>query len=352
MFFSRKAKNRRLGREHVLDVKLRSSQVRATRVRVSAIIFGTLFGTVFGIYLVWRAGEWALNRLVYGNKAFAIQNIEIQTDGVIAIEPLRRWMSVKLEENLLALDLARVKRDLELVPMIQSVSVERMLPHTLRVHVIERAPVAQVSVPRPHPGGGIDWGTLQLDAEGYVMPPLAPNLRSSPVSQSEAQLPVISGINLARLQPGRPVPNPQVQAALQLLQAFDRSPMAGAVELKHIDVSPRDTLSVTASDGSEVSFGLNDFDQQFRRWKQIFDLGQRMNKSIASLDLAVAYNIPVRWLDGGPALPPAPKSPKPPRNANRFKKTSEPSADYMIRAVKGIQNNNSRTRPSAPLIHV
>ena len=53
-------------------------------------------------------------------------------------DQLRRWAGVKPGENLFALDLARVKRDLEMVPLIDSVSVERVLPRTLRIRVTER----------------------------------------------------------------------------------------------------------------------------------------------------------------------------------------------------------------------
>src|SRR5207249_11386834 len=139
-------KNRRLGREHVLDVKVRSSQVRKARTRGLAISLGVAFGLLFGVYLLWRAGEWGLSLLVYENKAFALQELDIQTDGVISLDQLRRWTAAKPGENLLALDLARVKRNLELVPLIQSVSVERILPHALRIRVIEREPIAQINV--------------------------------------------------------------------------------------------------------------------------------------------------------------------------------------------------------------
>src|SRR5437762_7705447 len=109
MWFSQKQKNRRAGRAHdVLDVKLRSSQVRATRTRLLAVTFGVLFGATFGVYVLWRTGAWALDRLVYENKSFAIQRIDIQTDGIISEEQLRRWSGVRSGENLLALDLARV----------------------------------------------------------------------------------------------------------------------------------------------------------------------------------------------------------------------------------------------------
>ena len=115
MWFKREQKNRRLNRGHVLDVKLRSDQVRAARTRLASIALGVTLGTVFGLYLFWRAGEWALDKFVYENPTFAIQRIEVQTDGVIAPEQLRRWSGVKPGANLIALDLASVKRNLELV---------------------------------------------------------------------------------------------------------------------------------------------------------------------------------------------------------------------------------------------
>jgi len=105
MWFKRKPTNRRLGRASVLDVKLRSSQVRAARNRVAAVGLGVLFTTVFGGYLLWYTGGWTLNRLVYENKAFAIQEFDLQTDGVIAVDQLRRWIGIRPGDNLLAVDL-------------------------------------------------------------------------------------------------------------------------------------------------------------------------------------------------------------------------------------------------------
>ena len=178
MWFRREKKNRRLSRGHVLDVKLRSGQVRATRTRLAAVAFGVLFGTIFGLYLFWRAGEWALDHFVYENPEFAIRQIDVQTDGVILPDQLRRWAAVKTGDNLLALDLATVKRNLELVSMIESVSVERVLPRTLRIRVNEREPVAQVNVPGADAAGKIQVTVFELDADGYVMHPLDPPLAS------------------------------------------------------------------------------------------------------------------------------------------------------------------------------
>jgi cell division septal protein FtsQ len=307
MWFRREQKNRRLHRSHVLDVKVRSDQVRANRTRLAAITLGVLFGTVFGLYLLWRTGEWALDKFVYENSTFAIQSIEVQTDGVIAPEQLRQWSNVKLGANLIALDLASVKRSLELVPTIDTVSVERILPRTLKIRVTEREPVAQVNVLRASKSGGIVASVLQFDANGFVMQPLDPRLCAVPLSPISAQLPVVTGLNVYQLQAGHRVESPQAQAALQLIGAFAHSPMAGLVELRRIDVSSPGVIVVTTGQGGEITFALDNLEQQLRRWREIYDLGMSENKMIASLDLAVANNLPVRWAETGSA-PVAPKN--------------------------------------------
>jgi cell division protein FtsQ len=319
MWFRREQnKNRRLHRSHVLDVKLRSDQVRATRLRLALLSCLLVSGTVLGLYLFWRLGETALNAFVYQNTDFAIQQIDVQTDGVIAPEQLRRWAGVKPGANLIALDLAAVKRNLELVSAIDSVSVERVLPRTLKIRVTEREPIAQVNVPRADGHDGIAVTVFQLDGNGVVMQPLDPRLCTVPLAQMNPQLPVIAGLNAFQLQPGRRVELPQVQAALQLLAAFGKSPMAGLVDLRRVDVSAPGVVVVTTGQGSVITFGLGNLDQQLRRWWQIYNLGVSQQKAIATADLAVANNVPVRWMAASVApAPVAPKTVKPLKNRRR-----------------------------------
>ena len=317
IWFNRKQMNRRSSRRHVLDVKLRSDQVRQSRVRLGALAFGVLFGTVFGLYVLWRAGGWLLDQLVYKNRAFAIQQIDVQTDGVISPDQLQRWMGVRTGQNLFALDLARVKRDLEMVPLVDAVSVERVLPRTLRVRVTEREAVAQVNVPRTNGRGGVEVAVFHLDMDGYVMVPLDPRQRTTPLAAPEEPLPVLTGIGLHEMQPGRRLDLPQVRATLQLIMEFAHSPMAGLVDLRRIDAGAPEVLVVTTGQGSEVTFGLQDLERQLRRWREIYDLGQRTQRAIASLDLAVTNNIPARWLEA--SLAPG-TSPKPPKTVRSKKK--------------------------------
>jgi cell division septal protein FtsQ len=220
---------------------------------------------------------------------------------------------------LIALDLASVKRNLEMEPVIDSISIERVLPRTLKIRVTERKPVAQVNVPRTDGANGVVISVFQLDVTGVVMQPLDPRMCVVPLSQMEDdRLPVITGLNVSQLQPGHRIVLPQVQAALQLVSAFGRSPMAGLADLRRVDVSAPGVVVATTGQGGEITFGLQNLEQQLRRWREIYDWAQRMNKTIASADLAVSNNVPVHTLEVSamPFAAPKNSTPAPIRRKN------------------------------------
>ena len=87
--------------------------------------------------------------------------------------------------------------------------------------------------------------------------------------------------------------------------------MEGVVDIKRIDVSSPEVLVVTTGQGSEVTFGPVNLDQQLRRWREIYDCGQNLNRAVATLDLAITNNIPACWLELGAAPISLPKVAKP-----------------------------------------
>jgi cell division septal protein FtsQ len=308
MFFRRKYRNRRHWRGHVLDVKLSTNQRRDHRTRrlmwlfvCSAILFGVVYGG-------WRGIGALIERYVYNNEAFAITRLEIETDGVIAAEQLRSWAGVRPNANLMRLDLARVKRDLEMAPAIESVAVERALPGTLRIHVAEREPIAQVMLIRQD---GSPGGRYTLDAQGYFMFPIEPSQRATPPAQTNDFLPELVGLQAQDIRPGRTTEAPQVHAALALVRAFNRSPMLCLVDIKHLDVRQAGVLVLTTRQGNETTFSLGDFELQFRRWRTVHDHASRFGRHITSLDLAVGNNCPMQWVDASGVSPAPPRPLKP-----------------------------------------
>ena len=313
MFFKRKTRNRRLNSGTVLDVKLRSDQVRATRSRALAVGLGVCFATFFCLFLLWRAGELVLNRLVYQNTSFAIAEVDAKTDGVIAADQIKRWAGVKVGQNLIGLDINDVKNKLEMIPFVQAVSVERVLPRTLRIRVTERQPVAQVLSLTRRASGGFDTNVIHLDVDGFAMTPLDPRIRSAPPTPADLALPLVTGTRAFAVKPIGRTDSEQIRCALDLRGKYYQCPMAGITDLKRVDVSSPEILVATTGQGSEITFGVRDIDQQLLRWREIYEQGVRYNKSIASLDLAVANNIPARWMEA--TLQSKPVIPKPPKPA-------------------------------------
>lgn len=296
----------------MLDVKLSSHQRRQTRIQRGLLLLTVLISVLGGFLIAWRGGDWLLRRFIYENSAFAIHHLDVQTDGYVSTEQLRHWAGVKLQQNLLALDLARVKRDLELVPVVQAVTIERALPNTLRIRVTEREPIARVVFPR---GAENEAEVFLIDADGYVMLPLRPHQRTSGVP-TNGDLPLIVGVAANDLRPGKQVELPRLLAALQLIEAFDRSAMVDLVTLKEVDLTLANVLLVTTAEGSSVVFGLNDIRRQIERWHLVFEYARRRQKAVASLDLSVSNNVPATWLEASLA-PPVPVRPAKPQRAKR-----------------------------------
>lgn len=240
MWFARKPKNRAFERRHVLDVKVARREARRMRARVATMAASLSIGTVFVVYVAWRCGSAALDHFVYKNSAFSIQRIELSTDGVISHEQIRAWAGIKKNDNLFALDLNRVKRDLELVAFVESASVERILPNAIRLSVVEREPVARV---QDH----------LIDRNGFVMMPLESHQRAIP-GPSIDHYPAIIGHNRNEVPLGRETESLQVRAALQFLQEFENSAMAAHVDIAKIDVSHPDVLQVTTLQQNEVNY--------------------------------------------------------------------------------------------------
>ena len=287
-------RNRRQGRYRLLEVDLPVGKIRRQRVKVFVRWAGGLIGLAALFFGVWQGGAWAMRVGFYENDIFTVKTIDVQVRGIIRSEQLEKMAGVHTGENLFRVDLLRVKRDLELTPLIESAAVERVLPDTLRLRIVERRPIAQVVGFRQKSDGQLVRQVYWLDARGMVIPPI--DARLTVQEKQPKWLPLIVGIPPAKLLPGRTVDSPAVRSALQLVSRYELSPMAGLAHLRQIDVTGRETLVVVTWQGAHVRFGLNGLDGQLRRWRQIYDLGRQHHRAVSTVDLSIKNNLPVRWV--------------------------------------------------------
>lgn len=287
--------NRRKSEKSLLNVTLRADQARAQRNKTLTNVAGALFGVIFIVLLVWRGIDLALDEFVYTNPAFNVRKLEVSTDGYLTKETILHWADVKTGDNLMALDLNHVKRNLERVPVVQTASLERILPDVLRVRVAERMPIARVTMLLPHAGGYYP-ATIPLDAKGYVLVPLQRNhVRDSRVLNYGA-LPELKGVDETELRTSGLLQTPNVLAALRLVDDFRRSPLVGTVEMKTIDIAPSGILTVTTEVGSRIKFSSeHEFRPQLLRWQQIHHKGRAAGQEIVEVDLSITNHVPAKF---------------------------------------------------------
>jgi cell division septal protein FtsQ len=317
MWLGRSERNRRHERSSVLGVRRRAEPLRRGRRRLVLAAFCVAVLALGTAMAGRQVLGWARQQIL-DTGLFALTTIEVSTDGNwVTTEEVRRWAGVSEGANLLTVDLARIRRDLELVPQIQSASVERVLPHLLRLRVAEREPLARVQGLALEDSGGFAPTTYYLDAEAVVMPALPGGGASPAFQQSLETLPVVRGLAQRELCPGQRIVSPSAQTALRVLANLEQSAMAGQTEVKTIDVSLPDVLVLTTVDGASVTLALDRLEQQLQRWRWVRDAGLRLAKAVAHLDLSLTNNCPVIWVEATNLPPAKPRTVNPPRGGKR-----------------------------------
>lgn len=296
----------------MLEVKSRARATARARWRSVGWALAVTVGVTVAVYCGARGWEWLRREVITDNALFALETVEVQADGRwLNPELVQRWAGIRRGDNLLTIDLARLKRDLELVPQIESASVERVLPGLLRLRVTEREPVAQVQGWAADAAGRVAAAVYYLDAGGVVMPAWTADPAGQGREASLAELPVVRGLSPAQLRVGHRLDLPEVRAALDLLVEFGRSPMAGLTELKLVDLTLPEVLEVWTSDGTHVTFARTHLQRQLGRWRLIQAAGAQRAKRVAALDLSLTNNCPVVWAEA-PEAPEARPRPNPP----------------------------------------
>jgi hypothetical protein len=305
-------KSRKFERQRKLEVRSRSKPLQALRLRMAASALAISAGIVACLLVCWKGGELLLERYVYTNPALAVRHVQIMTDGIIPTDRIAGWANVKDGENLLRLDLARIKRDLELMPLIESASVERVLPGELIIRVHEREPIARVHVFAPRPSDGLlERSLIFLDQHGVVIPEFVREINTKAFEDATRYLPVLTGVGDTPFRPGHPVASREILAALQWIKAFEKSTMVARVDVREIDVSSTTALVVTTEQANEISFAYADFESQLSRWHRIFNLGRSNHQILASLDLVVTNYVPAVWLELTNSVPAEVRVPQP-----------------------------------------
>lgn len=202
------------------------------------------------------------------NDHFETKTISIHSDGRLTETQLRRYAEVEEGANLFAIDMDTVRDNLMSSPLIESVRIQRDLPDTLNISVVERVAVAQIRWRR--------WGgTLLLDRSGVVLPP----------TRTGMALPVIDGLKFDRLRPGEQLDDPGVQYILELISACDTLGFGNQVAFKRFDLRYPDHINVKLEDGINARFPYHSASNKLVRLVTILQIDRERGTPRKLVDL-------------------------------------------------------------------
>ncbi len=297
-------------RDRRLDVRVHIDARSHARRRWYFRFAGVAALLIIGSILARPLRSVLLDGWIYRMPALALRSLPISTDGVLSREEIEQTAGVRFGQNVLALDLPLLQERLTRHPRIQSAAVERILPDTLRIEVRERIPIARVVVLAIN---GFRVSYL-LDDQAVVMLPIEKGRGNAEAIDSEATLPLVTGADPSDLVLGHATAQADLNAALRLLSAFERSDLVGVTEIGSIDLSVRGVLRASAGQSSLITFRHDNIAAQLTDWQRIWNEGTASGRAIATLDLAAGLNIPLRWHETLPPPSPEKKSLKPKRN--------------------------------------
>ena len=153
---------------------------------------GVLLLIAIAICLVFGANAW--------KSSLRIKQIKIDGNRIVGENEILQLTQIQMNALLYKVDLTAIQRNVMSHHYIKDAVVERNLPNSIHIQVVERVPIAMLNRPE----------TMYLDENGIVLP------RS--ISHRLFDLPIISGISASEpLVLGSTIKQPDVIETLQLL---------------------------------------------------------------------------------------------------------------------------------------
>lgn len=272
-------KTKKKAKTHYVRSKKRKgaeSAVIARRVATIALLLLVVGGFFYGIF---KGYEWIKDGLFSKNPRFEIHHLVISCDGNLGEDYIREISGLREGMNLFELSFEEINEKLSGVSRIESVYIERKLPHTLIVEVKERVPVAKITGVREtkYP--------FLVDRYGYVLP----HRRSV-----AAALPLIKGLD-AELPLGEQLKQKDVEIALKIIALCDsNSKLKTYIPLDVIDLQYQDYIFLYLSNGVRAKIPRYSLQPRLHKLASTIQIsiarGQRVKTADVTLD---SPNVPI-----------------------------------------------------------
>jgi cell division protein FtsQ len=230
-------------------------------------------GTLLALGAI-AAGGYATVRFMTTNEKFRMtssQNIELDGNSHLSRAQMLSVFGEDVDGNVFRVPMEQRRMQLEQMPWVEHATVMRLLPNRMRVHVIERVPVAFVRQ-------GSNIGLVDRSGVLLDIPPDAPGNPSY-------SFPVVTGLK-AEQEPEARAQRMRLYAAF--LKDLDSDGKSTSAQLSEIDLSdPEDVKALIPDHNSEVlvHFGTENFLSRYKQFEEHIAEWRSQYARLSSVDM-------------------------------------------------------------------
>jgi len=287
----RPAANRRS--QHLLEVKARGrTEARKWMRRVTVITVRWTVVLVAIVAIIWGV-NWGVQKLFWDNPEFALRHIEIEVAGSIPHDQIMQVSQLRTGVNLFSLDLGALERRVLAVPQVETVTIHRLPPDTMKIQVVERRPSAWLA-------GRADEGDPFTDENAYLIDANGVVLRQRASKPEHYHLPIIYGCDMEALVAGRETSQSHVLGALALLETANDLMLDTPFRIRSVDISRQYCYIVKDDRHAEITFAPERFADQFVKLRLLYAHVAETEAELGTVNLIPERNVPVTFVSSPP----------------------------------------------------
>lgn len=243
--------------------------------RMGARLTGTFAALklIVGIVIVVGASAgvaWAARKYVLTSPRFAVKTIAVEGAARTTPERIAEAGGVAVGDNVLAADLETVARKIEAQPWVASAQVQRKLPGTLSIQIVEHEPYVVVAL------GGDPYLATR---DGVMFKKLEMG--------DPADLPMITGVRPEQVRDDRKGAELVVQRAADIVRELTESAVGRRWPVQEVHVEKDGTCeAIVGREGIALHLGLPPYKPKVQQAERVLnEIGRRRaNASIVFLD--------------------------------------------------------------------
>lgn len=276
--------------EHRLALNVPLSRKELSMRRCRRIVSGIKWGVAAGVGL-WAvvASGQVWEHSFRTSTDYSVGQFELVTNGVITAPQVAAVTGLRPDQNITEIDLGQMRRQLLTLPQVEKAEVERQLPNHLSIRLQERRPAAWLACEKQ--------GIVPLDSRGLLVDAGSVAFPAGVMLNEYTSLPVIHCADLTAVSNGRPMENPLVTQALELIDLMRRQPWTQPMVVEKIHLINRFTMVAQMDTDALITFEPARLPRQIARLDAILRKVGNSGARIESVNLQLERNVPVTFFE-------------------------------------------------------